>query len=597
MRVVRLIIERFRSIRAATLTFTGHTLLVGPNNIGKSTVCEALDLVLGPDRLSRTPAINEYDFYNAEYIDENQDPIPLRIEVVLSDLSEEIQNACGGHIEFWHPAEGRILARGELALANAPDAELCLRLETVARYNVDEDEFEAQTYFSHGTQRADGSLEPVSRRIKRLIGFLYLRALRTGSRALSLERGSLLDVILRVQGVRSGLWERTIRRLRDLDPPIANDANELAPILENIEQRLTQYIPLHAPGQATALFVSQLTREHLRKTLSFFLSTNADQSPVPFHESGTGTLNTLVLALLSFIADAKPDNVIFAMEEPEIALSPHTQRRITNYLLNETSQCFVTSHSPYVIERFTPEQIHILRRDSQGTLTATPVSVGSTLKEKHYKRHARRGIAESMLGRGVIVTEGVTEHSALQAVAEKLESFDNSLWPLDLAGVTIFSVDGDGDLCSFGLFFKSIGLETFAFYDKKVRSASENANILSAFDIPCETNYDGIERLLVAETPSDRHWQFLDGLRRAGLGGKLGIPQSRPAPDQLETLIYSALRSNKGNSYAGRLIELCDINELPPTIVGFLRQIYARYPKPERPGVPPVIPFDPIDTL
>lgn len=48
---------------------------------------------------------------------------------------------------------------------------------------------------------------------KRLFGFLYLRALRTGSRALSLERGSLLDVLLRLQKVRTGLWEETIKVL------------------------------------------------------------------------------------------------------------------------------------------------------------------------------------------------------------------------------------------------------------------------------------------------------------------------------------------------------------------------------------------------
>jgi putative ATP-dependent endonuclease of OLD family len=70
MRVVRLTIDRFRGIKNATLDFTGHTLLVGGNNVGKSTVCEALDLVLGPDRLSRFPPIEEYDFYNAEYLNQ-----------------------------------------------------------------------------------------------------------------------------------------------------------------------------------------------------------------------------------------------------------------------------------------------------------------------------------------------------------------------------------------------------------------------------------------------------------------------------------------------------------------------------------------------
>lgn len=589
MRVVRLTIERFRGVKNATLDFSGHTLFVGVNNVGKSTVCEALDLVLGPDRLARFPAIEEFDFYNSQYLDPQGNPQPLKVEVLITDLSPELQNACGVHLEFWHEAERRVLQRGEIELANSPPAVPCLRLETVGRYDPDEDEFEANTYFSHGTFRTDAQPEVVNKRIKRLIGFIYLRTLRTGTRALSLERNSLLDIILRVQGVRTGLWERAIARLRNLTPPIGNDAQELTPVLQNIEQRLQQYIPLQSPGDATGIYVSQLTREHLRKTLSFFLSTNADQSPVPFHESGTGTLNTLVLALLSFIADAKPDDVIFAMEEPEIALPPHTQRRIANYLLNDTAQCFVSSHSPYVIERFEQNQIHILRRDAAGALTATTISQAATLNPNHYKRHARRGVSEAMLGNGVIVAEGVTEYSALQAVAGKLEESDATLWPLDLAGVTIFSVDGDGDIPTFGAFFKALGLKTFAFYDKKTRTAEKNAEYAANFNIPRETAYDGIEKLLVAETPPDRHWQMLEALRNSGVQGNLGVPAARPAAEQLSQLMYNALKSNKGNGYAGQLIDLCAPTELPQTITTFLREVYALYPKPQRPPVlPPV---------
>jgi len=270
MRVVRLTIERFRGVKSACLDFSGHTLFVGANNVGKSTVCEALDLVLGPDRLSQFPAIEEFDFYNAEYLDADGKPQPLRVEVLLTDLSHEIQNACGHHLEFWHEAERRILQRGEIALASSPPTIPCLRLETIGRYDPEEDEFQAETYFSHGPFKSDGSPETVGKKVKRLLGFIYLRTLRTGSRALSLERNSLLDIILRVQGVRTGLWERSIARLRGLSPPIGNDAQELTPVLQNIEQRLEQYIPLQAPGDATGLYVTQLTREHLRKTLSLF---------------------------------------------------------------------------------------------------------------------------------------------------------------------------------------------------------------------------------------------------------------------------------------------------------------------------------------
>ncbi|MGS1394449.1 TOPRIM nucleotidyl transferase/hydrolase domain-containing protein [Pseudomonas aeruginosa] len=84
------------------------------------------------------------------------------------------------------------------------------------------------------------------------------------------------------------------------------------------------------------------------------------------------------------------------------------------------------------------------------------------MKGKMYKRHARRGLAEAMLGPGVIVAEGITEHSALTTVAAKMEQADPDLFALDLAGITIFPVDGDGSLPNFGAFFKALGLRTYA---------------------------------------------------------------------------------------------------------------------------------------
>ena len=103
MRVLQLKIENFRGIKSADLTFDGHTLLVGGNNVGKSTVCDALDLVLGPDRLGRFPPVEEFDFYNAEYLAEDGvTPKPLRIAVMLVDLSAEVERTCFAHTELWH---------------------------------------------------------------------------------------------------------------------------------------------------------------------------------------------------------------------------------------------------------------------------------------------------------------------------------------------------------------------------------------------------------------------------------------------------------------------------------------------------------------
>jgi putative ATP-dependent endonuclease of OLD family len=597
LKVVQLKIENFRGIQCADLHFDGHALLVGPNNVGKSTICEALDLVLGPDRFNKFPPVEEFDFYNGKYVEPNADPkaetkpIPIRVEVTLTDLSAETVNKCGGHLEFWQLAEKRLLGQGEIVLAMPLVAIPCLRLETVAQYDPAEDEFTAETLYTHSPNNTDGGKDTVRREIKRLIGFLYLRAHRTGSRALSLERGSLLDVLLRLQKVRTGLWEEAIKKLKALD--IEKDAAELQPVLTSIEERLSSYVAATKVGRKTKLYVSQLTREHLRKTMAFFLAMHEDQEEVPFQQAGTGTLNTLVLALLSFIAELKPDSVIFAMEEPEIAVQPHTQRRIADYLLQHTKQAFVTSHSPYVIERFTPANTFLLTRSSGGSISSMCVADATGLKDNDYKRYSRRGLSECMLGKGVIIVEGTTEFHALPVLARCLEAHDPSLNPLDLAGVTIFDAESDGPIPKFGKFFQALGLKTFGFYDlKPKRGEDEKKRFADVLDINLEHPYKGFEQMLAYEIPLTRLHTFVGALFHSGIDtSHYGIPPTPPQEEAtMRALVQQLLSSNKGAGWATRLLEECHPNELPYTAINFLKSIYALYPKP---AITPVVPPPP----
>jgi len=100
--VRRLNITNYRGISQGSVDFVGHTLLVGGNNIGKSTVCEALDLVLGPERLFRRPVVDEHDFHCGKYLDDKGAPIEIRIEAVLIELSDEARRRFGGHLRRWN---------------------------------------------------------------------------------------------------------------------------------------------------------------------------------------------------------------------------------------------------------------------------------------------------------------------------------------------------------------------------------------------------------------------------------------------------------------------------------------------------------------
>lgn len=74
MQVARIHIENFRGIKDTTLDFTKHAVLLGDNNTGKTTVLEALDLALGPDRLNSTPPIDDHDFYLGRYVAKSKKP-------------------------------------------------------------------------------------------------------------------------------------------------------------------------------------------------------------------------------------------------------------------------------------------------------------------------------------------------------------------------------------------------------------------------------------------------------------------------------------------------------------------------------------------
>lgn len=166
MKVARLKINNFRGIKKADLHFKDHSLIVGGNNVGKSTIFEALDLVLGPDRLNRFPAVEEFDFYNAVYIDDDK-AIPITIEIMLTELSDEATLRCGNHIEFWHKTERRVIGEGEIDAVD-DNCMPCLRIKMIASYNSEEDEFEAGTFFAHSPDAVEGEL---TRLLKEYLAF------------------------------------------------------------------------------------------------------------------------------------------------------------------------------------------------------------------------------------------------------------------------------------------------------------------------------------------------------------------------------------------------------------------------------------------
>ncbi|MEM7664137.1 MAG: AAA family ATPase [Pseudomonadota bacterium] len=586
--VRRLTIENFRGVHKGSVDFDGHTLLVGGNNAGKSTICEALELVLGPERAYRRPIINEHDFHAGRYLDDYGNPVYIKIDVVLLNLPEEMERKLFSKTRPWSDAKNGFVDEDGATPedADGDDVVRALPLTFIGSYDRKEDDFVGATYFAHpvediGEDAEDygkpfAGLQFFPRGWKVQCGFIYLRTLRTGRRALSLQRGSLLDTILRLGDTgKESMWESTLKQLRALDPSIG-DVPQLKGIQTQIKDRMARFVGLSAEKDATGFYASDLTRENLREVVQLFLKSQDSNHAVPFNRLGTGAVNALVFSLLTHIADLRGNRaIIFAMEEPEIALPPHAQRRITKYLLKNMGQAIITSHSPYVIEEFNMANLRAISRKS-GTLSSDSIPTG------HIKHSAlrtnRRQLAEAVLARGVIVAEGDTEAKMLAAASYVYETLDKSgtYAPLDLVGVSVFDACSQSDVPKWGPFFGALKKTSFAFHDKpkKAWMLSQLA-MLSTYHHSFESAYQGTEDLLAAEIGPAVHRRFLDQAKgHPDYPTDKGYLKGGESDDDVIALSKQVLKAKKGSGFAAMLIEQCEtLDEIPDTVKTFLERV------------------------
>lgn len=587
MRVSRVRIQNFRGVSSGRVDFAGNALLVGGNSVGKSTVCEALDLVLGPERMFRRPVIDEYDFFGADYQPGGEVQPEVEVEVVLTDLGPAAQTRFGNHLRKWSVGDRDFADQEHDSVDSADQHPWCLPLVFRGRFDPSEDDFEGNTFFDHPAPVVDDLLSESTelgegRRVfgrddKRYCGYLYLRTTRSGTRALSFQRGSLLDTIVRLEDqAEEELWERARTSLADLD---LREASKLGTILSEVYDRVGRFMPLAPDG--VDVHPSDLTRDSIREMLRIFVTASPGQHPVPFNRLSTGSLNLLVFALLTYIAELKGDHaVIFAMEEPEIALPPHAQRRLVDFVTRRMGQAIVTSHSPYVIERFEPENILMLSRSDDGVLTSDNFFLGSLMKPKKV-REERRQFAEALLGRGVLVVEGGTEASVIPVVADVMDADPSFPYThLDLAGVSIYDAKSDASVPPLGPVFKALGKRCYGLHDTPNGPfPPDAAQDAQSYDIYLQIPFKSIEKLLMTEMPVGPKRAFL-----ATVAAQQDYPHecghlAQDADDYaVEQLTEKVLLARKGAyyGYAALLVaEASNAAELPKSYVDLLLAIEA----------------------
>ncbi len=558
MKISRLTIRNFRGIKDAELILPDHVVLIGDNNVGKSTIFEAIDLVLGPDRLNRRPPVDEHDFFQGLYRTQDQsEPSPeICIEVTVTHLNAEQRIRFKDYVEWWDEVESKLHSDPPPESIDPDHIKHALRVAFSGTYDENEDDFIGATYFPRSMDEGDQRV--FTKRDKQYCGFLYLRSLRTGRRALSLEHGSLLDIILRLKEIRPQMWEKTMDWLASHD--VASDPDlGISGILESIENSIKTFVPSEW-GTAPHLKVSNLTREHLRSVITAFVATGAGAHAAPFYRQGTGTVNLLVLALLSQIAKDK-QNVVFAMEEPETAIPPYAQKRIVHEIRKLSAQALFTSHSPYVLEEFALDETVVLSRGSDGVLKQAIVKLPDSVKHKRYRQEFRTRFCEGLLSRRILIAEGATEAAAMPVAARRLAELNPETFsPLEALGICTLDAGSETQIADLAKLYRGLGKRVYAVCDKQGPDAEAaiGAEVDELFMHP-EKGFEALVLMNTTPTAMDR---FLDGLDwPSHLVAAYPNPKGDPEKALLAYFAWS-----KGDRGIADFLASCEEQEIPKWI-------------------------------
>jgi len=112
-------------------------------------------------------------------------------------------------------------------------------------------------------------------------------------------------------------------------------------------------------------------------------------------------------------------------------------------VVEKSTQALFTSHSPYVLEEFSPDNILTITKYN-GELCAIPAGMPPAVKPKKYREEFRKRFCESLLSRRVLITEGRTEYDVYMTAARKLQSLHpNESYTFELLGISLVNAETD----------------------------------------------------------------------------------------------------------------------------------------------------------
>jgi len=353
MKLKEIYIQNFRGIKDLHLKLNHPTtILIGENNTGKTTILEALRIVLNRQRISKANIFSEHD-YHCE--NDSSDGLDKQILIELW-FREEVE-------EEWSEEVTSVLKDAAQPDLNSGLLSLGIRLKST--YGSSEKVSNPSWYWLGNDRSELGEIGTVHTAFFKIVQFFYLDALRDASTSFS---GS------------SKFWKQFLKL--DLNPTdedtfveqlqTINDTILAAdPKVAQLKNRLDD-LPKIVSNDIDNVSIEAFPEKpwDLSNKAKLFVKTKGSGVALPINRFGQGTQSLSVLMLFKAYAEILMQTntheqafALIGLEEPEVHLHPHAVRSLWNFLQTQLSQQkIVSTHSTFFIQEADLTTLRLLKR-------------------------------------------------------------------------------------------------------------------------------------------------------------------------------------------------------------------------------------------
>lgn len=395
MHLSRVAITNHSRIQDLNLELRRHAVIVGANDVGKSSILRMLNLLLGTSTTGLYQALKPSDIRDQEH--------PLVVNALWSGFTEV----------------SRRPFPSEISISEDQASEYLWVRMTVERDSEDDEAVTIRRWFPEsGHERAP------NRDQLEAFGWRYLKA----TRGTSMMDGAHSPVRTLLAAADLGTNEDGLKTiLKQFNEKLAGNES-VGELLDRVASHLSRSMPRALAKDDFAVRSVTDPSSDVLQDVTIFLNRGEDQVPLTEQSDGVRQLMSMTLFDL-----AEGTANVLAIDEPEIHLHPTSQRTAADLLSGAGNQKIIATHSPYILHRFEPSEV--IAVDRHGNCRQIGREKLSRVEKVRAHWWSPR-LLEALTARFVVLVEGAADRVIVEAVAQKL-SID-----LDRLGAVVVELDG-----------------------------------------------------------------------------------------------------------------------------------------------------------